>query len=120
MQGASSIPAHRAARRVGSEVIIVPGPIRKLSKACTWRTTVKMLLAVIASLLPSSFLFASSYYPARIDDAKATYLTKETFPVQGDGVADDSDGLQQAIDKVQDTTNQGIVFIPSGRYRLSK
>ena len=80
----------------------------------------KMLLAVIASLLPSSFLFASSYYPARIDDAKATYLTKETFPVQGDGVADDSDGLQQAIDKVQDTTNQGILFIPSGRYRLSK
>ena len=73
-------------------------------------------------LLLSSSLFASSssYYPARLDDAKAIYLTKDKFPVQGDDVADDSAGLQQAIDKVQETTNQGILFIPSGRYRISK
>ena len=33
---------------------------------------------------------------------------------------DDSAALQQAIDKVQETTNQGILFVPAGRYRLSK
>src|SRR6266852_599661 len=80
----------------------------------------KMLSVAVATLLLSSFLFASSYYPARIDDAKAIYLTNKSFPVQGDGVADDSDAIQQAINKVQETTNQGILFVPAGRYRLTK
>src|SRR4029077_16355125 len=31
-----------------------------------------------------------------------------------------SDAIQQAINKVQETTDQGILFIPSGRYRLTK
>jgi hypothetical protein len=34
-------------------------------------------------------------------------------------VADDSDALQHAIDRVQETTHQGVVFIPAGRYRFS-
>jgi hypothetical protein len=65
-------------------------------------------------------LFASSYYPARLDDARAIYLTRDNFPVTGDGVADDSAALQQAIDRVQEKTNQGILFVPSGRYRVTK
>ena len=65
-------------------------------------------------------LFASSYYPARLDDARAIYLTRDNFPVMADGLADDSAALQQAIDKVQEKTNQGILFVPSGRYRVTK
>jgi hypothetical protein len=79
-----------------------------------------MLSAALGVLLFSTSLFASSYYPARLDDAKAIYLTNQSFPVQGDGVADDSDAIQQAISKVQETTNQGILFVPAGRYRLTK
>src|SRR5690349_5411481 len=79
-----------------------------------------MLSAVLGALLLSTSLFASSYYPARLDDAKAIYLTNQSFLVQGDGVADDSDVLQQAINKVQQTTNQGILFLPSGRYRVTR
>jgi hypothetical protein len=60
------------------------------------------------------------YYPARLEDPKAVYLTSDKFPVHGDGAADDTDAVQQAIDKVQDTTNQGILFIPAGRYRLTR
>ena len=65
-------------------------------------------------------LFAVSYYPARLDDPRAVYLTPDNFPVKGDGIADDTAALQQAINKVQEQTNQGILFIPSGRYRLTK
>jgi hypothetical protein len=65
-------------------------------------------------------LFASSYYPARLDDPKAIYLTPDTFPVKGDGIADDSAALQEAINTVQEKTNQGILFVPAGRYRLTK
>jgi hypothetical protein len=64
--------------------------------------------------------FAASYYPARVEDAKAVYLTRDVFHVTGDGVADDTAALQEAINRVQEKTIQGIIFIPSGRYRLTK
>ncbi len=75
---------------------------------------------VLAALLLPAALPAASYYTLRLDDPKAVYLTPANFPVHADGLADDSDALQQAIDKVQSTTNQGIVFVPQGRYRLTK
>jgi hypothetical protein len=73
--------------------------------------------AILSSVVP---LFATSYYSARLDDPKAIYLTRDNFPVKGDGVADDSAALQQAIDTVQEKTNQGILFVPGGRYRLTR
>ena len=80
----------------------------------------KTLLRLAPILLSAVPVLASSYYPTRLEDAKAVYLTPDRFPVHGDGVADDSEALQQAINKVQETTNQGILFVPSGRYRLTK
>jgi sugar lactone lactonase YvrE len=80
----------------------------------------KTLLLIAAILSTADPLFGSSYYPARLDDQRAVYLTRDHFPVIGDGIADDSDALQQAINKVQETTNQGILFVPAGRYRLTK
>lgn len=71
----------------------------------------------MSSVVP---LFATSYYSARLDDPKAIYLTRDNFPVKGDGVADDSAALQQAINTVQEKTNQGILFVPAGRYRLTR
>jgi sugar lactone lactonase YvrE len=65
-------------------------------------------------------LYADSYYPIRPDDPRAVYLTQEKFGIHADGVGDDSDALQQAINRVQETTRIGVVFIPEGRYRLSK
>src|SRR2546429_8641165 len=79
----------------------------------------KMRLAAALILLTAVSLSASSYYSSRLDDPKAVYLTRENFQVHGDGILDDTEALQQAIKKVQETTNQGILFILSGRYRLS-
>ena len=81
---------------------------------------IKTFLAIATALAAAVPLWGSSYYPARLDDARAVYLTRDHFPVIGDGIADDWDALQQAINKVQETTNQGILFIPAGRYRLTK
>ncbi|MGC1363653.1 MAG: glycosyl hydrolase family 28-related protein [Silvibacterium sp.] len=73
--------------------------------------------ALVCMAVPS---WAASWYTHRLDDPTAVYLTPDKFSVRADGVADDSAAVQQAIDKVQETTEQGIVFIPSGRYRISK
>ena len=60
----------------------------------------------------------SSYYTVRLDDPKAVYVTPGRDAV-GDGVADDTAALQKAIDAVQETTGEGVVFVPEGRYRLT-
>ena len=78
-----------------------------------------MLLLLAVSVVGTAFA-GSSFYPQRLDDPLAVYVTKDNFPVQADGMADDSAVLQQAIDRVQETTRRGIVFIPEGRYRLTK
>ena len=61
---------------------------------------------------------AQSVYPLRPEDGHAVYLTRAEFGAVGDGVADDADALQAAIDKAQATVHHGIVFVPEGRYRL--
>jgi hypothetical protein len=45
-------------------------------------------------------------------------LTRETLGAHADGVADDTAAMLAAPDKVQQTANQGIVLVPSGRYRI--
>ena len=77
-----------------------------------------LTVAILLSVIPC--FGSSSYYSARIYDAKAVYLTSDNFPVKADGVADDTNSIQQAINRVQETQGQGIVFVPSGRYRLTK
>ena len=82
------------------------------------------ILGIFALILMGVTVMAqtrgASYYRERLDDPKAIYLTPDKFPVKGDGVADDTDALQAAIDAAQAKTGFGIVFIPNGRYRLTK
>jgi len=74
-------------------------------------------LVVVFCTVP---VYADSYYPLRPEDPRAVYLTKDQFEVHADGIGDDANAVQQAIDRVQETTRIGVVFIPEGRYRLGK
>jgi hypothetical protein len=73
------------------------------------------LLCVFALLAFAPSAFAASAITTRPDDPKAVYLTG----ARGDGNADDSTAIQAAIDKAG-AANEGIVFIPAGRYRLTR
>ncbi len=79
----------------------------------------KLLLCAIL-LGASSFASASSVFTTRLDDPKAVYLTAQDFGIHGDGVSDDTTAIQAAIDKAEGGIREGIVFIPSGRYRLTR
>jgi hypothetical protein len=78
------------------------------------------VLGIVLMAVVSPAVHGSSVYTQRLEDRTAVYLTPANFDVHGDGVADDSAALQKAIDQVQETTRQGIVFIPEGRYRISR
>ncbi|HVU17797.1 MAG TPA: glycosyl hydrolase family 28-related protein [Candidatus Didemnitutus sp.] len=61
----------------------------------------------------------TSVYTLHPDDPQAVSVGRAGFEAKGDGVADDTAVLQAAIDRVQETTRRGIVFLPEGRYRLT-
>jgi sugar lactone lactonase YvrE len=65
-------------------------------------------LIFLAAAVPA---WPASYYPQRLEDPQAV-------AVAGPGGADDTGALQQAIDRVQETTGQGIVLLAPGRYRI--
>jgi hypothetical protein len=48
------------------------------------------------------------------------YLAPPESAVHGDGTNDDSAAIQSAIDKAQGNHHEGIVFVPSGRYRFTR
>lgn len=81
---------------------------------------VRSILALVfaGALLAGAPVAAASYYTVRLDDPKAVYVTREAFAVHADGVADDSDAIQKAIDAVPSAG--GVVFLPEGRYRITK
>ncbi len=82
-------------------------------------TSSPSLLATAALLLASTILPAQSFYPVRLDDSSAVSVQLGRDGVHGDGIADDTDALQHAIDRVEETTQQGVVLLPEGRYRLT-
>ncbi len=73
----------------------------------------KTLLFALTFCLCSA-AFAESVITTRPDDPKAIYL--DTLAMD----ADSSAGLQAAIDKAARTGREGIVFVPTGRYTLTR
>jgi hypothetical protein len=79
-----------------------------------------LLLPVMVSLAISSPVFAASVFTTRPDDPAAVYVTPEDFGVRGDGATDDAGEIQAAVDKAAASFGGGIVFLPSGRYRVTR
>jgi sugar lactone lactonase YvrE len=88
------------------------GEVRKLLK-------VNILAGFLLSAMTLP-LQAASRYPIRLDDPEAVYLTNEQFQVHGDGTSDDSAAIQSAIDAVETAHGEGILFVPEGRYRITR
>ena len=61
-------------------------------------------------------LHAQSLFTQRPADPGAIVVTPDQFPVKADGVTDDTDALQQAMNRGRG----GIVLMPEGRYLLTK
>ncbi len=79
------------------------------------------LLFILAAVCYATPLFAaSSVFTTRLDDPRAVYLDAPEFGAGGDGKADESGPIQAAIDKAGSSAREGIVFVPSGRYRLTR
>jgi len=79
-----------------------------------------VILAAVILVSASASAFGTmaqtrSVYLSAPDDPRAI-----TVRGVGDGRADDTQAVQTAIDAARDKTGHGVVFLPSGRYRLSR
>lgn len=74
------------------------------------------VLTGMAALLSTATVQAQSQFPQKPADPGAIVVTPDQFPVKADGITDDTEALQQAMNRGA----RGIVFIPEGRYRLTK
>jgi sugar lactone lactonase YvrE len=83
-------------------------------------TILKGILFVALLPTAASAYASTSSLTTRLDDPRAVYLEAPHFDVRGNGIADDSAAIQAAIDKAASKLWEGIVFIPSGRYRLTR
>lgn len=85
------------------------------------KTRLILAALVLSGLIPAPGLAkpaatTTSVYQSKPDDPAAI-----TVAGVGDGKADDSDAIQAAIDKAnKPQAGGGLVFLPSGRYRISK
>lgn len=70
--------------------------------------------------LQSAFADKASVYTERPEDPEAYYFTPENYNITADGKMDVSDALQSAINQVKREKNYGILFIPEGKYKISK
>ena len=70
-----------------------------------------VLVSVLLGLTMAVSARSSSFYTQHLDDPRAVYITPSG--------ADDTAALQQAVNRVQETTRQGIVFMAPGQYHVS-
>jgi hypothetical protein len=77
------------------------------------RHALALLLAAAFPALPA--LASTSAFQSRPDDPRAA-----TVQAKGDGKTDDTEAIQRAINSVANGGEGGVVFLPSGRYRITR
>jgi len=78
-------------------------------------TAYRLLCAALLLCPLPAFAGSTSVYLTQPNDPRAI-----TVKGVGDGRADDSEAIQQAIDAAAKGGQGGLVFLPSGRYRISR
>src|SRR5512133_2689929 len=63
---------------------------------------------------------STSVYQKKPNDPEAVFFTPEKFNIKADGKMDVSDALQAAINQVKTEKSLGILFIPEGKYRITR
>ncbi|HLX91869.1 MAG TPA: glycosyl hydrolase family 28-related protein [Puia sp.] len=63
---------------------------------------------------------SKSFYTKELLDSDAVYFSSQNFPIKSDGSSDVSEVLQQTLYDLKTTHNFGILFLPTGKYLITK
>jgi len=86
------------------------------------KKTILIILVLLCgfSTLHAATVASKSIYTQKPIDTEAVYFTPENFSIAADGKTDVTVELQKAINKLSQEKSFGIVFIPEGKYLISK
>jgi hypothetical protein len=82
-----------------------------------WKSCLGILLAAGYC---GAYANEASVYTQKPADAEAFYFTPEAYNIKADGKTDVSDELQAAVNRLKTEKAFGILFIPEGKYLISK
>jgi len=81
----------------------------------------KLIILLVSVLLSAPLTIKSqSVYSQKPDEPEAFYFTADSFNIKADGKYDVTEALQLAINKLKKEKNFGVLFIPEGKYLISK
>ena len=89
-------------------------------KQTIFKTFFLIVVAGISFQIQAAVTNSASVYTQKPEDSEAFYFTPENYGFKNDGKADVSEALQTAINQVKTEKNFGILFIPEGKYKISK
>ncbi|MDR2497106.1 MAG: glycoside hydrolase family 55 protein [Tannerellaceae bacterium] len=84
----------------------------------TFRTIAIFIITV--TCIAQAYGIEGSVYTQRPVDPEAFYFTPENYGIKADGKTDVSEALQQAINSLKTEKAFGILFIPEGKYLISR
>src|SRR5262249_21354062 len=94
---------------------VLPPPLLTTENQAAKRGPVMTIFRRGSTLIFLGFALSArggSYYTQRLEDPKAVYVTSP-------GSDKATTLLQEAINRIQETTGQGIVFLAEGRYQIT-
>ena len=79
-----------------------------------------VLAAIVAFLFPFSAQAGKSVYTRQFDDPQGIFFSEDAFGIKADGRFDVSDALQSAVNKIKEERGFGTLYLPEGKYRISR
>ncbi len=89
-------------------------------KTTIFKTFFLIVFAGISIQIQAAVTNPASVYTQKPEDSEAFYFTSENYGFKNDGKTDVSEALQKAINQLKTEKNFGILFIPEGKYKISK
>jgi hypothetical protein len=86
-----------------------------------YKSALSIAMIILASFVNIYAIEKSvSYYTLKPDDPDGVFFTSDKFRISADGKTDVTAELQNAINQLKRDRNFGIIFIPEGKYVISK
>ena len=79
-----------------------------------------LLLVCLLTVVNAWAVRQQSIYTQKPDDPGALFFTPEAYGIKADGKMDVSEALQKAINQVKTEQGFGILYIPEGKYLISR
>ncbi len=116
----SSTPKPHAIRAKGDQPIILAGNTISGVEKLIAKETSRTVTVDLPSPSPLKLTGKEDFMPRKVVLPGQHFDVKSDFGAKGDGKADDTEAIQNAINAAQKHGNNAIAYLPKGTYRITR